>query len=301
MVRSTSIRMWRSEAASSVRVSCSNRSLSRASEALEISSRRKMSLSEYSEWTMRSRSCLTSAWNSWRSADPVDSAGAGAWLMARGQVSKQGAGRAKWVRSKKFPAREFTTASPRSWGAHGSDRDRQLIQELRADKRSVERQLQDRAWRGHRPAGPERSRQDHAHEDLDRLPGAGHRRCPGAWQRRRVRSDRRAAPDRLSAGERAAVRRDAGPGVPGDDGGDARCAGGAQARSHGGGDPGNRPDRSGGAADRDAVQGVPAARRDRAGDHPRAGHPDPGGDEEKTLRQTTSESVAAREGRRESG
>jgi hypothetical protein len=37
------------------------RSLSSASDALEISSRRKISLLEYSECTMRSSSCLTSA------------------------------------------------------------------------------------------------------------------------------------------------------------------------------------------------------------------------------------------------
>ena len=42
--------------------SASKRSLSQASDALEISSRRKMSLLEYSEWIIRCRSCLTSAW-----------------------------------------------------------------------------------------------------------------------------------------------------------------------------------------------------------------------------------------------
>ena len=52
---------------SSGRLSASNRTLSRASEALEISSRRKMSLCEYREWIMRSSSSRTSVWNSWRS------------------------------------------------------------------------------------------------------------------------------------------------------------------------------------------------------------------------------------------
>jgi len=40
----------------------SKRSLSAASEALEISSRRKMSLLEYKEWIINCNSCLTSAW-----------------------------------------------------------------------------------------------------------------------------------------------------------------------------------------------------------------------------------------------
>src|SRR4029453_16877278 len=40
----------------------SKRSLSHASEALEISSRRKISLFEYSEWVTRYSSCATSAW-----------------------------------------------------------------------------------------------------------------------------------------------------------------------------------------------------------------------------------------------
>src|ERR1700733_989209 len=38
-----------------------------ASEALEISSRRKISLLLYSEWTIRSRIWTTSAWNLWLS------------------------------------------------------------------------------------------------------------------------------------------------------------------------------------------------------------------------------------------
>jgi Kef-type K+ transport system membrane component KefB len=42
--------------------SASKRSLSQASEALETSSRRKISLFEYSEWVTRCRICLTSAW-----------------------------------------------------------------------------------------------------------------------------------------------------------------------------------------------------------------------------------------------
>jgi hypothetical protein len=42
--------------------SASKRSLSQASEALETSSRRKISLLEYSEWVTRCRICLTSAW-----------------------------------------------------------------------------------------------------------------------------------------------------------------------------------------------------------------------------------------------
>src|SRR5688572_2723846 len=51
---------------SSGRVMASKRTLSSASEALEISSLRKMSLWEYSEWIMRSSSWRTSVWNSWR-------------------------------------------------------------------------------------------------------------------------------------------------------------------------------------------------------------------------------------------
>ncbi len=43
--------------------SASKRSLSQASDALETSSRRKISLLEYSEWVTRCRICLTSAWN----------------------------------------------------------------------------------------------------------------------------------------------------------------------------------------------------------------------------------------------
>ena len=43
-------------------VIASKRSLSHASEALEISSRRKISLLLYKEWIIRSSSCLTSAW-----------------------------------------------------------------------------------------------------------------------------------------------------------------------------------------------------------------------------------------------
>src|SRR3984957_5098408 len=44
--------------------SASKRSFSQASEALEISSRRKISLCEYSEWITNRRTCLVSAWNS---------------------------------------------------------------------------------------------------------------------------------------------------------------------------------------------------------------------------------------------
>ena len=40
----------------------SKRSLSQASEALETSSRRKISLLEYKEWVTRCSSCATSAW-----------------------------------------------------------------------------------------------------------------------------------------------------------------------------------------------------------------------------------------------
>ena len=40
----------------------SKRSLSQASDALETSSRRKISLLEYKEWIIRCSSCLTSAW-----------------------------------------------------------------------------------------------------------------------------------------------------------------------------------------------------------------------------------------------
>lgn len=41
----------------------SNRSLSQASDALDTSSRKKMSGLEYSEWVTRCSSCATSAWN----------------------------------------------------------------------------------------------------------------------------------------------------------------------------------------------------------------------------------------------
>ena len=41
----------------------SKRSLSQASEALDTSSRKKMSGFEYSEWVTRCSSCDTSAWN----------------------------------------------------------------------------------------------------------------------------------------------------------------------------------------------------------------------------------------------
>ena len=44
-------------------VSASKRSLSQASEAFEISSRRKISLFEYREWTIRCSSCRASVWN----------------------------------------------------------------------------------------------------------------------------------------------------------------------------------------------------------------------------------------------
>ncbi len=44
--------------------SASKRSFSQASEALEISSRRKISLCEYSEWITNRNTCLVSAWNS---------------------------------------------------------------------------------------------------------------------------------------------------------------------------------------------------------------------------------------------
>jgi hypothetical protein len=44
-------------------VSVRYRSLSRASEAFETSSRRKISVCEYREWMMRLSSWLTSAWN----------------------------------------------------------------------------------------------------------------------------------------------------------------------------------------------------------------------------------------------
>ncbi len=43
-------------------VSASKRSLSEASAALEMSSRRKISLLEYSEWIISCSSCLTSVW-----------------------------------------------------------------------------------------------------------------------------------------------------------------------------------------------------------------------------------------------
>src|SRR5258707_4391909 len=44
--------------------SASKRSFSQASEALEISSRRNISLCEYSEWITNRNTCLVSAWNS---------------------------------------------------------------------------------------------------------------------------------------------------------------------------------------------------------------------------------------------
>src|ERR1700693_1700076 len=44
--------------------SASNRSFSQASEALEISSRRNISLCEYIEWITNRKTCLVSAWNS---------------------------------------------------------------------------------------------------------------------------------------------------------------------------------------------------------------------------------------------
>ena len=49
-------------ASSSGCASASKRSLSSASEALEMSSRRKISLWLYSEWIISLSSCLTSAW-----------------------------------------------------------------------------------------------------------------------------------------------------------------------------------------------------------------------------------------------
>ncbi len=45
--------------------SASKRSLSQASDALETSSRRKISLLEYSECVTRCSSCATSAWKEW--------------------------------------------------------------------------------------------------------------------------------------------------------------------------------------------------------------------------------------------
>ncbi len=45
-------------------VSDSKRALSIASEAFDTSSRRKISLFEYSAWIIRCSSCLTSVWNS---------------------------------------------------------------------------------------------------------------------------------------------------------------------------------------------------------------------------------------------
>src|SRR5215469_11769228 len=59
---------WRSGADSA-----SKRSLSAASDALEISSRRKISFWLYREWTMRSRTCTTSAWKPNRSVFPATS------------------------------------------------------------------------------------------------------------------------------------------------------------------------------------------------------------------------------------
>ncbi len=47
----------------------SYRSLSQASDAFEISSRRKMSVSEYTECTIRCSSSETSAWKGWDSAE----------------------------------------------------------------------------------------------------------------------------------------------------------------------------------------------------------------------------------------
>ena len=47
---------------SALSFSASKRSLSQASDALEISSRRKISLLEYREWVTRCSSCATSAW-----------------------------------------------------------------------------------------------------------------------------------------------------------------------------------------------------------------------------------------------
>ena len=44
--------------------SASKRSFSQASEALEISSRKKISLCEYIEWITNRNTCLVSAWNS---------------------------------------------------------------------------------------------------------------------------------------------------------------------------------------------------------------------------------------------
>src|SRR5271163_1556762 len=44
--------------------SASKRSFSQASEAFEISSRKKISLCEYSEWMTNRSTCLVSAWNS---------------------------------------------------------------------------------------------------------------------------------------------------------------------------------------------------------------------------------------------
>ena len=51
-----------SDSYSALFASASKRSLSAASEALEISSRRKISLLLYKEWIIRCSSCFTSAW-----------------------------------------------------------------------------------------------------------------------------------------------------------------------------------------------------------------------------------------------
>ena len=60
---STAISMWRSEVSTSRSLlrSVSSRSLSSASLAFEINSRRKDSLLEYTEWTNKSRSWRASA------------------------------------------------------------------------------------------------------------------------------------------------------------------------------------------------------------------------------------------------
>jgi hypothetical protein len=61
---SKAMRILKSESPSNRAALCraSKRSLSHASEALEISSRRNISRLEYSEWIINCRSCLTSVW-----------------------------------------------------------------------------------------------------------------------------------------------------------------------------------------------------------------------------------------------
>src|SRR6185295_13359769 len=156
---------------SAASVIASTRSLSAASEALDTSSRRKISLLPYKEWTIRSRSWLTSAWNPRVSRVVVASFMRIAILRREREI---GAG--------------LRSSSPR---ARMAEYDGTAIHEHRRPSRvagTTQRHLSRRSGRGARDT--DRARPDWRRDFLQRPYGAGARQGRPASGDRRYRRAR---------------------------------------------------------------------------------------------------------------